>query len=214
MARCNTVSKKRSKTMPGYKCNPLENHCLKYSTIPKCMKSINPAEENAGIRCTGSLDSCKSGCANLHARMRGVSGPVVSNKEVMQRHQAKQARKRALAQIGRQQSAMLQMRQRQLGQRQATVAARPRPVAHTPATPQPVQPVSYVVRREGGYVLGGSGGGGSRLLSGGIPGAPSVWYKDNSRTCQAVLSGGKRHKELAKNRYKIYSTKALCNSRR
>ena len=202
MSRCNAYAKKRIKTMPGYKCDPLKNHCLKYSTIPKCMQSINSAEENAGIRCTSSLDNCKTGCDNLSARMKGVSGPAISNKAVIQRHQVKQAHKRALAQ-------MIQP----MRQRQGVIANRPRPVAHQVVAPQPIQPVPSGARQGGGYVLGGSGGE-SRLLSGGIPGAPSVWYKDNSRTCKPIVANSNRSRELQKQRYRLYATKTLCESRR
>ena len=208
MSRCNAYAKKRIKTMPGYKCDPLKNHCLKYSTIPKCMQSINSAEENAGIRCTSSLDNCKTGCDNLSARMKGVSGPAISNKAVIQRHQVKQAHKRTLAQMSRQQAAIQQMRQRQ-----GVIANRPRPVAHQVVAPQPIQPVPSGARQGGGYVLGGSGGE-SRLLSGGIPGAPSVWYKDNSRTCKPIVANSNRSRELQKQRYRLYATKTLCESRR
>ena len=208
MSRCNAYAKKRIKTMPGYKCDPLKNHCLKYSTIPKCMQSINSAEENAGIRCTSSLDNCKTGCDNLSARMKGVSGPAISNKAVIQRHQVKQAHKRTLAQMSRQQAAIQQMRQRQ-----GVIANRPRPVAHQVVAPQPIQPVPSGARQGGGYVLGGSGGE-SRLLSGGIPGAPSVWYRDNSRTCKPIVANSNRSRELQKQRYRLYATKTLCESRR
>ena len=208
MSRCNAYAKKRIKTMPGYKCDPLKNHCLKYSTIPKCMQSINSAEENAGIRCTSSLDNCKTGCDNLSARMKGVSGPAISNKAVIQRHQVKQAHKRTLAQMSRQQAAIQQMRQRQ-----GVIANRPRPVAHQVVAPQPIQTVPSGARQGGGYVLGGSGGE-SRLLSGGIPGAPSVWYKDNSRTCKPIVANSNRSRELQKQRYRLYATKTLCESRR
>jgi hypothetical protein len=208
MSRCNAYAKKRIKTMPGYKCDPLKNHCLKYSTIPKCMQSINSAEENAGIRCTASLDNCKTGCDNLSVRMKGVSGPAISNKAVIQRHHVKQAHKRTLAQMSRQQAAIQQMRQRQ-----GVIANRPRPVAHQVVAPQPIQPVPSGARQGGGYVLGGSGGE-SRLLSGGIPGAPSVWYKDNSRTCKPIVANSNRSRELQKQRYRLYATKTLCESRR
>jgi hypothetical protein len=150
--------------------------------------------------------------------MRGDGGgPVVSNAAVIQRNREKQAQRQTL---GRQQR-KLQERKSARGPPpvvrplffERKSASGPPPVAH-PLVQKMEKKERKITRRGGGNVLGGSGGE-SRLLDrpAKIAGL-SVWFKDRSRTCQAIPAGGRRHKELAKQRHKIFATKAVCDSRR
>jgi hypothetical protein len=176
------------------------------------MKSITKTEEYAGIRCTGSLDRCKTDCANMSARMRGDGGgPVVLNAAVIQRNREKQAQQRKLQE---RKSAITPLPvTRPLFFERKSATGPPRPVAR-PLVQSPGLREKKIYKTRGGNVLGGSGGESRLLDRPAIPVGLSVWFKDRSKTCQPILAGGRRHKELAKQRYKIFATKAVCDSRR
>jgi hypothetical protein len=85
MNKCKKFSVKLMEKIPSYKCDPIKKICIKYNTLPKCMSSLTNVENTAGIMCSTDLNDCKTKCSNLISRMKGKTGPVISNKKKLDR---------------------------------------------------------------------------------------------------------------------------------
>ena len=64
----------------AYKCDPYANLCKKYDSLEKCMYSLSPTENTAGIKCSTNKSSCLQQCTDIQKNLAKMkSGQRLSN---------------------------------------------------------------------------------------------------------------------------------------